>query len=101
MTEPEEAPDLNLYAVVEIMGHRTRPGIVSDAQMGGATFLRIEHPTEPAMVELYGAQAIFGIRPCDRDEAIRLARFHWKTEADRTLRALASIGDYDDEEDYR
>lgn len=93
-----EAPDLNLYGVVEIMGHRTRAGILSDAQMGGATFLRIEHPTEPEMVEMYGSQAIFGIRPCTRDEAVRIAAWAWKTDAERTLRALASVGDqYDDD----
>lgn len=94
--------DLNLYGVVEIMGHRTRAGVLSDAQMGGATFLRIEHPTEPTMVEMYGAQAIFGIRPCTREEAIRTVAWAWKTEAERTLRALASVGDiYAFEDDDR
>ena len=102
----DETPDLNIYGVVEIMGHRTRAGILSDAQMGGATFLRIEHPTEASMVEMYGAQAIFAIRQCTRDEAVRVAAWAWKTEAERTLRALASVGDryadgYDDEEYVR
>lgn len=91
--------DLNLYGVVEIMGHRTRAGILADAQLGGATFLRIEHPTEPSQVEMYGAQAIFGIRPCSRDEAIRIAAWAWKTEAERTLTALASVGNRDDDPD--
>lgn len=95
--EPPECSDLNLYAVVEIMGHRTRAGIVSDAQMGGATFLRIEHPEDSSMVELYGAQAIFGIRPCNRDEAIRVNAYSWRTEAERTLKALASVGGSDDD----
>lgn len=89
--------DLNIYGVVEIMGHRTRAGVLADAQMGGATFLRIEHPTEPEMVELYGAQAIFAIRQCTRDEAVRVAAWAWKTEAERTLRALASVGSRDDD----
>jgi hypothetical protein len=96
----EQQEDLNLYGVVEIMGHRTRAGILTDAQMGGATFLRIEHPTDPNQVEMYGAQAIFGIRPCTRDEAIRIAAWSWKTEAERTLSALASVGVGDHDDDW-
>jgi hypothetical protein len=96
---PEKTEDLNLYGVVEIMGHRTRAGILADAQMGGATFLRIEHPEDPSMVEMYGAQAIFGIRPCSRDEAIRVDRWAWKSEAERTLAALEAVGGRIDEED--
>lgn len=43
---------MTLFAVVELMGHRTRAGAISDATMGGATLLRIEHPTR---VDLAGA----------------------------------------------
>lgn len=71
------------YAVVEIMGRRTRAGRVSDAQMGGATLLAIEHPTqkdhtgEAPLTELYAPSAIFGIRPCSEDEAIVVAGWAW------------------------
>lgn len=73
-----------MWAIVEIMGRRTRAGLVSDAQMGGATLLRIEHPTarvgessEP-LVEFYAPQAIFAIRPCDAETAATVAAWAWR-----------------------
>lgn len=72
-----------MYAVVELMGHRTRAGMVSDAQMGGATLLRIEHPSradhsgsEP-LTEYYAPSALFSIRPCSQEEAERVAAWSW------------------------
>lgn len=88
--------DLRTYAVVELMGHRVRPGAISDAQLGGATLLRIEHPSardnlDEPLVEYYAPAALFSIRPCTREEAVRLAAHRWPTEADRALTALASV----------
>lgn len=106
MPEPDDG---RTYAVVELMGHRMRPGAISDAQLGGATLLRIEHPSardnlDEPLVEYYAPSALFSIRPCTRDEAIRLAEFRWPTEADRTLRALASVNGssayIDSDDDY-
>lgn len=71
------------YAVVELMGRRTRAGRISDAQMGGATLLCIEHPTErdhtgeAPLTELYAPSALFGIRPCSEEEAIAVAGWAW------------------------
>lgn len=71
-----------IFAVVEIMGHRTRAGAVSDAQMGGATLLRIEHPSrsdhgEEPLTEYYAASSIFCIRPCSPEEAAKVAAWAW------------------------
>lgn len=71
------------WAVVEVMGRRTRAGRVSDAQMGGATLLAIEHPTqkdhtgEAPLTELYAPSAIFAIRLCSQDEATAVAGWAW------------------------
>lgn len=105
-------PDINLYAVVELMGHRTRAGIVSDAQMGGATLLRIEHPTpadgEPPAVEYYAPAAIFSIRPCTREETEKVVAWAWRTAVPTTPElapVFAEVIDHedfdDDEEDFR
>lgn len=74
---------MTLFAVVEVMGRRTRAGVISDAQIGGATLLRIEHPTradfsgaEP-LTEFYAPQAIFAIRPCSQEEAEKVATWAW------------------------
>jgi hypothetical protein len=74
---------MTLFAVVELMGHRTRAGAISDATMGGATLLRIEHPTradhtgEDPLAEFYAPAAIFSIRPCSEDEAAKVAAWSW------------------------
>lgn len=88
---------MTFFAVVEIMGRRTRSGLISDAQIGGATLLRIEHPTradatgtEP-LTEYYAPQAIFAIRPCTQDEATAVASWAWPEP--RTVPALDSAFD--------
>jgi hypothetical protein len=75
---------VTLFAVVELMGHRTRAGAISDATMSGATLLRIEHPervdhTGDAMLaEYYAPAAIFSIRPCSKEEATKVATWAWR-----------------------
>jgi hypothetical protein len=72
-----------LFAVIEIMGRRTRAGRISDAQLGGATLLRIAHPTRTdhtgveSVAEYYAPSALFAIRPCSRDEAEKVAAWAW------------------------
>ena len=75
--------DNGLWAICEIMGRRTRAGLLSDVQLGGATLLRIEHPSradhtgnEP-LCEYYAAAAIFAIRPCSREDAEKVAAWAW------------------------
>lgn len=99
-----------LWAVVEIMGHRTRAGMISDATLGGATMLRIEHPTladhtgEEPLTELYAPSAIFAVRLCSRDEALSIATWCWKRPSFDSRPALPSaldgVEDVDDDEDW-
>lgn len=71
------------WAIVEIMGHRTRAGAISDATIGGATYLRIEHPSaadhtgEEPVTEYYAPSSIFAIRPCSHEQAIIAAKY-WR-----------------------
>jgi hypothetical protein len=71
-----------MWAIVEVMGHRVRAGLVGDAQLGGQTLLRVEHPTEQLdgdpLAEYYSAAAIFGIRPCTEEHARAVAAYHWQ-----------------------
>ena len=82
-----------MWGVVEIMGRRTRAGALSDATIGGATLLRIEHPTrkdhtgEDPLAEYYSASAIFAIRPCSEEEAAAVAGWAWP---ERTVRPALS-----------
>jgi hypothetical protein len=101
--------DVSLWGVVEIMGHRTRAGRLSDAQLGGTTFLQIEHPTrvdhtgDRPLTEMYGQAAIFAIRLCSQDEAVKVAAWAWP-DAMPTRAALSPgfedmIDEDDDDED--
>lgn len=93
-----------MWGVVEIMGHRTRAGMLSDAQIGGATMLRIEHPTltdssgaEP-LTEYYAPSAIFCIRPCTQDEATVAARW-WRGSEPEPLRLSPAFDELIDEDE--
>lgn len=97
---------VGMFAIVEIMGHRTRAGLISDAQLGGATLLRIEHPTrvdvdQQPIVEYYTPQAIFAIRPCSQGDAETAAGWSWPEQ--RVTPALgpafADVLDDDDDDD--
>jgi hypothetical protein len=66
------------WAVVELMGHRERPGRVSEVEMYGGKLLRIDIPGEDGVevTEFYGVTSIYALRPTSeevaRDRAKRL-----------------------------
>lgn len=94
-----------MWGVVEIMGHRTRAGMLSDATIGGATMLRIEHPSlansfgEGPLTEYYAPSAIFCIRPCSQDEAIAAARWWRAPEPAQPLQLSPVLDDLVDKDD--
>lgn len=49
------------WAVLEVMGHRKIAGLVTEVEFAGATMLRIEVPSDPPVVQLYGGKSIFAI----------------------------------------
>lgn len=51
------------WAVIEIMGHRLRAGLIQEVEVFGTKQLRIDIPVDDASVtEFYGGAAIFSIR---------------------------------------
>lgn len=100
-----------MFAVVEIMGHRQRAGLISDAEFAGGKMLRIEHPSradatgEEPLTEYYAPTSLFAIRPCTRDEAVAANRWTWDRDITRVTPELpaatvgADILDDDDESD--
>lgn len=58
------------WAIVELMGHRERPGAVSEVEIAGGKFLRIDIPADGGEVtEYYGATSIYSIRPVSEEIA--------------------------------
>lgn len=64
------------WAIVELMGHRRLAGYVLDAQIGGATFIRIDVPTtdtDGAATQFYAPAAVYCITPTTEEMAIKVA----------------------------
>lgn len=62
---------LSTWAIVELMGHRTRPGFASEVEIAGGKMLRIDVPVSDteSITEFYGVPAIYSIRPTTEDIA--------------------------------
>jgi len=65
------------WALLELMGHRQRPGYVREVELAGAKMLRVDIPVDKddagqdrMVTEFYGPSAIYALRPC-AEEVIR------------------------------
>lgn len=73
-----ETPAFQTWAIVEIMGHRRLAGWLTEQQIAGAGFLRLDVPaTDPDAgfdaTQLYRPDSIYCITPCTEDTARRAA----------------------------
>ena len=67
---------LEMFAVVELMGHQQIAGKVSEQVIAGAGLLRVDVPETThgaAFTKFYGTSAIYAITPCDEAVARRVA----------------------------
>ena len=68
------------WAVVELMGHRTLGGYVSEVEMYGGRLLRLDvyddedEDTGAAMTQYYGSSAIYCITPADESMVRQVGR---------------------------
>lgn len=61
------------WALLELLGHRQRAGWLSEEEIAGAGFLRLDVPQEgdpPMRTEYYGTAAVYAIHPSD-EETVR------------------------------
>lgn len=63
------------WAIVELFGHQQIAGLVTEQQVGGQSFVRVDVPEvdgKPGFTKLYGSGAIYAMTPCS-EEVARLA----------------------------
>lgn len=77
----EKSPNTKFehWALVELMGHQSVAGRVSEESVAGQSFLRVDIPHasgETACTRFYSPSAVYCISPVDRQIAIGLAAKH-------------------------
>ena len=64
------------WALVELFGHQRIAGLVSEFEIGGASFVRIDVPRvagHDAFTKLFGPKAIYSMSFVERDVALAIA----------------------------
>ena len=65
------------WAIVEIMGHNTIAGYVSEQSIAGTAMLRVDVPAnehQPAFTKFYGGSSIYGLTPTTEEIATHAAK---------------------------
>jgi hypothetical protein len=64
------------WAILELMGHRERPGYIKEVEIAGGKMLRIDIPVQKddagqdvMVTEFYGAAALYCMTPCSEEIA--------------------------------
>lgn len=68
----EEVQQFNQWAIVEVFGHVTYAGRVSEQRIGDTTFIRVDVPKVPertAFTKLFGGNAIYSMTIVDQETA--------------------------------
>lgn len=60
---------LDEWAIVELMGHRRLAGHVSEQEIAGQAFLRLDVPADPPVTQFYSASAVYCITPTTEEIA--------------------------------
>ena len=77
MTETTEAPAFSEWCILELMGHRRLAGLVTEQQIAGHGFLRLDVPGEGeapwSASQWYSPTSVYCITPTTEDIARKLA----------------------------
>lgn len=91
------------YAILELMGHRKLAGRLSEQEIAGQAFLRIDIPGEGGDVatQFYSAAAVYAITPTTKEIARAVAGSYQPTPVTRwELRSIeASSGNAAEQDD--
>lgn len=96
------------YCILELFGHTQLAGLVTEASIGGCSFVRVDVPSvndRPAFTKFYGNGAIYSMTPVDEAAArAALERIMPRPVSVYLLphsadHAVIEVGDAQDEDD--
>ena len=62
------------WVILELMGHRRLTGYLTEQEIAGRPFLRIDVPADPPATQFYGAEAVYCITPTTEEMARAAAK---------------------------
>lgn len=68
---------LELNAVVELFGHQKVAGVVTEQQVAGSSFVRVDIPetdTQPSFSRFFNPSAIYAINPVTEEVMFQMAK---------------------------
>jgi hypothetical protein len=76
MDETERAPAFEGWAVLELMGHRKLAGKVTEAEIAGKGFLRLDvpGPADASITQYYSPAAVYALTPVTEEMARAVSR---------------------------
>lgn len=77
MTDPDSTPaepGFDEWAILELMGHRRLAGRVTEQEIAGRPFLRLDTPADTPLTQFYAPQAVYCLTPCDEATARAVAK---------------------------
>lgn len=87
------------WAILELMGHRRLAGYLSEQEVAGAAFVRVDVPgdgEDPVATQLYSASAVYCITPTTEEVARAVATNHKPRPVARWELPAAEVDDGDD-----
>jgi hypothetical protein len=112
MTNSQTSPGVEGYAILELLGHRRLAGWLSEQEIAGHGFIRLDTSTEGGslVTSFHAPASVYAITPCTEEIAREIARSAPKPVERWDLRGLlpaetarmAPVHDleYDMDEDY-
>lgn len=64
------------WVILELLGHRRLAGYLSEEEIAGASFLRIDVPSEPPVTQYYAPGSVYAITPTTEEIARAAAQSH-------------------------
>lgn len=90
------------WCILEVMGHRRLAGRLTEHEIAGAGFLRLDVPSDPPVTQYYRPDSVFAVHPVSEETARAAARRpappvqRWELDPPR-----AEVVDEDDDDPYK